>query len=121
MKKLAIAISVLLLSTTALFAQNKNDKFEVNGNCGMCEKRIEAAALSVKGVESAEWNKDTKFLKVSYDESTTNTDKIQMAVAKVGHDTHMYKAETKVYNKLPGCCKYDRDSEMEEDHSGHKH
>jgi Cu(I)/Ag(I) efflux system membrane fusion protein len=27
-------------------------------------------------------------------------------VAKAGHDTEKYKATDKVYNDLPGCCKY---------------
>jgi len=32
------------------------------------------------------------------------------AVALVGHDTDLFKAEDSVYEKLPACCKY-RDSE----------
>jgi len=37
-------------------------------------------------------------------------DKIEVAVAKVGQDTKMHKADDKTYNELPGCCKYNRSS-----------
>jgi mercuric ion binding protein len=53
MKKLIIIC--LLIAPLFLSAQNeKNVKsnFEVNGNCEMCKKRIEKAALSVKGVKN---------------------------------------------------------------------
>jgi len=35
--------------------------------------------------------------------------KFKVAIAKVGYDTPHHKASTEVYDKLPGCCKYDRD------------
>jgi hypothetical protein len=31
-----------------------------------------------------------------------------MAIANAGHDTEMHKATDEAYNKLPGCCKYER-------------
>lgn len=38
---------MFLLVTSVVFAQAKTGKFEVKGNCGMCEDRIEKAAKSV--------------------------------------------------------------------------
>jgi hypothetical protein len=35
-------------------------------------------------------------------------DALDKKLALVGHDTEKYKAEDKVYDGLPGCCKYDR-------------
>ena len=35
-------------------------------------------------------------------------DALEKKLASVGHDTEKYKAENKVYDGLPGCCKYDR-------------
>jgi Cu(I)/Ag(I) efflux system membrane fusion protein len=78
----------------------------VQGKCGMCKTRIEKAAKSVTGVTSAQWNGETKALTFTYDEKKTSPDAVGKAVAKVGHDTDKYKAEDKVYNALPGCCKY---------------
>lgn len=100
-----------LLSLASAFGQPKTEKFKVYGNCGMCESRIEKAAKSVEGVSSADWNKETKMIEVSFDSSKTNLEKIQKAIAKVGHDTDQEKAADEVYNKLPGCCKYDRPKE----------
>ena len=48
------------------------------------------------------------MLSVTYDESKTNLDIIQLAIAKVGHDTQDYRATDKAYQALPGCCHYDR-------------
>ncbi len=36
----------------------------VNGLCGMCKNRIENAALKVRGVDSADWNIESRMLKV---------------------------------------------------------
>lgn len=119
--KLVSLICMFLLGTSMVFAQTKTEKFEVKGNCGMCENRIEKAAKSVEGVTAADWNQKTKILEVSFDASKTDVHKIQMAIAKVGHDTPMHKASDAVYNALPGCCKYERTETKKEDHSGHKH
>ena len=88
--------------------ESKTEKFKVYGNCGMCESRIEKAAKSVEGVSSADWDKETKMIEVTFDESKTNIDKIEKEIAAVGHDTKNYSSDDKVYSNLPGCCKYER-------------
>ncbi len=103
-----LTLALLLITSFSVLAQSKKEKFEVKGNCGMCKTRIEKAALSVDGVSKANWNQETKILAFTYNESKTSIDKIQTAIAKVGHDTPLHKANDDVYNKLPGCCKYDR-------------
>ena len=121
--KVLSLVSMFLLGTSMVFAQAKTEMFEVKGNCGMCEKRIEKAAKSVEGVSAADWNQESKMLELSFDESKASAHKVQMAVAKVGHDTPMHKAKDEVYNALPGCCKYDRTETKKEmkGHEGHKH
>ena len=37
----------------------------VNGLCGMCKTRIETAALKVRGVESANWDTETRMLSIT--------------------------------------------------------
>lgn len=114
MKKAIFSLSIMFLfGTMTLFSQEKNEKFEVKGNCGMCEKTIETAAKSVDGVMSADWSQETKIMTLSYDESKTDVKKVQMAIANAGYDTPMHKAKDEVYSKLPGCCKYDRSEEKE--------
>ena len=74
----------------------------------MCETRIEKAAMGVKGVIKADWDQKTKELTLTYNQKKTNVATVQQAIAKVGHDTGKFKADDKVYNALPACCKYDR-------------
>ena len=106
-KQLSV-LAVFLLATIFAFAGNKTEKFKVYGNCGMCETRIEKAAKGVEGVSAADWNKDTKMLEVTFDDAKTDVKKIHKAMAKVGHDTDLERADDKVYSDLPGCCHYDR-------------
>lgn len=101
-------VALFVLGTFTIFAANKTEKFEVSGKCGMCDTRIEKAAKSVEGVSAADWDLKTQMLEVSFDDTKTDVDKIQIAIAKVGHDTGKHKANDEVYDKLPACCKYER-------------
>jgi copper chaperone CopZ len=106
--KILSLVLFLVFGTFAVFAGTKTEKIDVKGNCGMCEKRIEKAASAINGVSKADWNKETKKLEVTFDDTKTSTDKIEAVVAAVGHDTPNHKASKEVYDNLPGCCKYDR-------------
>ena len=106
--KILSLVSMFLIGTMTLFAQSKTEKFKAYGKCSMCEKRIETAAKSVAGVKSADWNIETNMIEVSFDTTKTDVNKIQMAIANVGHDTDKYRATDETYNKLPQCCHYER-------------
>jgi membrane fusion protein, copper/silver efflux system len=80
--------------------------FNVSGNCNMCKERIEKAALSVNGVIAAEWDSGTKKIAVEFDSEKTDQAIIQKAIAKVGHDTELFKADDVTYRLLPECCYY---------------
>ena len=95
-----------LLFSTSMFAQ-KSEEIKVWGNCGMCKKVIEAAALK-PGASTASWSEETKILNVSYKSKKTDAKSIQEAVAASGYDTQDVTAPTEVYNKLHGCCQYER-------------
>jgi membrane fusion protein, copper/silver efflux system len=84
----------------------QNARFIVAGNCGMCKDRIEAAAKSVKGVSTAVWDEKSKKITVEYNSKLTSIEHIQKIIAKAGHDTGKYLANTQVYNSLPECCHY---------------
>ena len=112
--KISLSLLMLLALGFSAFAQNvKTEKFEVKGNCGMCKARIEKAASSVDGVKSADWDVETKMTEVTFNPDKTDIHKIHMAIAKAGHDTGMHKASNEVYEKLPGCCKYDREEKQD--------
>lgn len=119
--KLYVLIVIAFLGNTVVFGGTISEEFKVYGNCGMCESRIEKAANGVEGVIKADWDKTTKQMVVEFDDSTTNTEVIHKAIAKVGHDTDMVRAEDTVYNDLPGCCQYDRASIENSEHDHHNH
>lgn len=69
--KLAIALMLFLVSVastnaTAQGKKTQTETFKVWGNCGMCEKTIEKS-LKVKGIVSADLNKETKMITVVFD------------------------------------------------------
>ncbi|NNF32928.1 MAG: TonB-dependent receptor, partial [Saprospiraceae bacterium] len=83
----------------------------VDGICGMCKDRIEAAVIELEGINTAEWDVDSRMLTyTSYDEDF-DEDQIHLAVTRVGHDTKKFLAPQKVYDNLHACCKY-RDAEV---------
>ncbi|MEN9548524.1 MAG: hypothetical protein RIR12_1115 [Bacteroidota bacterium] len=105
-KIFSLAVVFTALSCTSN-AQSKTETFKVNGNCGMCKAKIEKAAIAA-GATAANWQADKKELTVTYVSSSTNAAKIQQKVAEIGYDNAGFKATTESYNKLHGCCKYDR-------------
>ena len=113
-KILSLLALVIITVTTVTGQTEKKESFEVAGNCGMCETRIEKAAKSVDGVLSADWDKETKMIDVKFNSDKVDIHKVHMAVAKAGHDTKMHKASDEVYDNLPGCCKYKRMEEVAE-------
>lgn len=106
--KVLSLVALFLMGAVSVFAENKTEKIDVKGNCGMCESRIEKAVKAIEGVSKADWNKETKKLKVTFDDTKTSIDDVEIAIAKVGHDTPNHKATNEVYDKLHSCCKYDR-------------
>lgn len=98
-------------------------EFKVFGNCGMCKSRIEKA-LNVEGVESVNWDKETKMASVVFNSEKISEDKLHQLVAAVGHDTEKVTANDETYSKLHGCCKYERPETKthdKENHESHKH
>ena len=86
----------------------KTASVKVYGNCGMCKSRIEKS-LKIEGVSKADWDSKTKLLTISFDDEKTSLKEIEKKIAGVGHDTQNVNADNEIYNKLPGCCKYDRE------------
>jgi len=106
LKLFSLAVLGFMFSV-ATSAQSSKETFKVNGNCGMCKTAIEKAAKAA-GAESADWNKETKELTVSYLAASTDAAKIQQKIADAGYDNAGFKTTEAAYKKLPGCCKYDR-------------
>jgi copper chaperone CopZ len=107
-KMLSLMVFVFISLSMVTAQTEKKETFKVAGNCGMCETRIEKAAKSVDGVLSADWDKESKMIDVTFNADQVDILKVNLAIAKAGHDTKMHKASDKVYDKLPACCKYER-------------
>lgn len=101
------AVAAMSLFAISVNAQTKTDTIKVYGECGMCKNRIQKT-LKIDGIIMADWGTETKFLVVTYDTTQISNDDIQKKIAAVGHDTEKYTADDKVYEKLPGCCHYER-------------
>ena len=95
------------IATTSFSQKTKTETFQVSGNCGMCETKIEKAAKAA-GATYADWNKDTKVITVKYSSTSSNLAKIQKSIADAGYDNVGVKTTTEAYDKLHACCKYDR-------------
>lgn len=105
--RLLLLITSVFVSAT-LFAQTaKTEKIKVYGNCGICKKNIETASKTA-GAISADWNKKTKWLTVSYDPAKVTNEQIEKNIAATGYDTENFKGDDKAYNDLDDCCQYDR-------------
>jgi len=123
MKTIKLFFTVAILLVTVSFANAQDAKYhlrdfgpqlttasiKVSGECGSCKHRIQNA-LQVEGIKTANWDENTGFLTVRYNDKLINLDKIQSLVAAVGHDTEKVKASDVVYNALPDCCHYPRKS-----------
>jgi periplasmic mercuric ion binding protein len=104
----SLILSFLLISIASfVFAQTKTETFKVSGECGSCKKKIESAAKNA-GASYAVWDVDSKELTIKYNSTSSNTAKIERSIAAVGYDTPNYKATEEAYNKLDGCCQYER-------------
>ncbi len=107
---LVVLVSFFSMSMMAQDKKNKNKKVIIKaaGNCTMCEKRIEKAAFSVKGVKDAEWHVDCQDIHLVIDETKCTPEDVAKAIANAGHDTDLVKATDADYDKLHGCCKFER-------------
>jgi len=136
MKSVILLAAVMILSITEALAQISNPREEtvkVYGNCDVCEAAIEKAAYK-KGISKAEWNDETKMATITYDSKKTTLDAILKNVALAGYDNQSFLAPDAAYDKLQGCCKYDRESKQAamvtepardktmttQDHTGHQ-
>ena len=97
-------ISLITLGQTG----KKTESFKVYGNCDMCKSTIEGSLKKKDGILSKKWDKETKILSVTYDQSKITIKQIGEKVAGVGYDNEYATAKNESYDKLHGCCKYER-------------
>ena len=80
--------------------------FGVKGNCKMCKKTIETAALSLDGVHKAVWDVETKQIDLVYDDQLVELMTIHNTIANSGYSTELVDLNKEAYDNLPMCCQY---------------
>ena len=105
------ALIILIFFPTLILAQQSQKKivssqFRVEGNCKICKKTIEKAALSIKGVKMAKWDIPSNQISLLFHRRKVEVINIHNAIAKSGYSTSEIKAKKEDYNKLPMCCQY---------------
>lgn len=109
------ALGVLLHLNQLQAQADSTVEIWVDGVCGMCQDRIENAALLTRGVRFAHWDVDSKKLVVTLGPEAFEAGELHRNIAAVGHDTEAEKASDEAYENLHECCKY-RDEEIVEAH-----
>ena len=104
---MAIAISCIFSNAKAQIKNPETDSAKIYGNCGMCKTKIEKAG-NQKNISQVVWNEETGIAAITFDATKTSKDDILKKIAFVGYDSDLFKATEATYNKLPGCCQYDR-------------
>lgn len=113
MKQTILVVFAYIFSICVATAQKQpssnlvTDSFAVNGNCGMCKTTIEKAAKKA-GASIANWSEEKHILVVAFDTEKTSIKKMQEQIAKVGYDNAGATSTDAAYNKLHGCCQYER-------------
>lgn len=118
--KTLLNISILLIISNFVLAQNKNiDTLSIKTSiqCDMCEERVGELLVFEKGVKDFDINLESQMVKVTYKTKRTSPDKLRKAIAGVGYDADHVAADPEAYEKLPACCKKPGDP----DHSPHHH
>ncbi len=117
MKTLQLVLAMVIACIIFQTANAQSDKIQrtgaiktvtikVYGECSMCRKTIEKAAFTVAGIQSANWNENSKQLTLTYDIfKKAAVDNVQKKIAAAGYDTESYRADDATVQKLPDCCK----------------
>jgi Cu+-exporting ATPase len=86
MQKTLFGLFAAALFSTAALAAEKTETFKVSGwHCGGCAARTEAALKEVKGVTTAEADKNAKTVKVTFDDAKVKAVDLEKAIAAAGY------------------------------------
>jgi copper chaperone CopZ len=111
MKNSLLMLLVLALVSFSSQAQSdtkKKSTFKVYGNCGMCKSKIEGAVKGKAGIYVASWDTKSKKMSITYNPKKTTLAAIKQKIADAGYDSESHRAKKATYDKLHGCCKYER-------------
>ena len=100
-----ILIAILSIGVTAAEKQKSQTiTIQTSAICGSCKARIEKVLKATDGVEEVLLNLNNKKVKIKYDPSKINADKLREVIANTGYDADGVKKNEVAFGKLPMCC-----------------
>jgi mercuric ion binding protein len=106
-KMILLFVTITIYANIAAAQQAKNSEINIqtSGHCTECKKTIEKALSFEKGVKEAQFNPSDGMVKIIYNPSKTDADKLRKAITMAGYDADSLQADAKAYSKLKECCK----------------
>ncbi|MDB5253608.1 MAG: heavy metal transporter [Flaviaesturariibacter sp.] len=109
MKKIFLAIALLIGATTGAFSQTKAVKTVKISlptvQCEMSKTQIETYLKRYDGIGAINVNWKKKEATVKYLTDRITEEEIKAAIANVGYDANEITAEPDAYKRLPACCR----------------
>ena len=116
MREFFCAVILIAVMSAGLSAaeRQKNEvvTIQTSAICGSCKARLEKALKATDGVEEAMLNLNNKKMKIKYDHSKTNADKLREVIANTGYDADNVKKNEEAFNNLPPCCQKPMEGDM---------
>ncbi len=117
MKSFFCAVVLIAVTSAGVSAaesqKSKVVSIKTSAICGSCKNRIEKAVKATDGVQEAMLNLNSKKIKIKYDPSKTNADKLRAVIAGTGYDADDVKKNEDAFGKLPMCCQKPMEGDMD--------
>ncbi len=116
MREFFFAIILITVVSAGVSAAEKQKNqvvtIQTSAICGSCKARLEKALKATDGVEEAMLNLNNKKMKIKYDPSKTDADKLREVIANTGYDADNVKKNEEAFNNLPHCCQKPMEGDM---------
>ncbi|MEM7659099.1 MAG: heavy-metal-associated domain-containing protein [Bacteroidota bacterium] len=100
---LGLMLASLLLGLSAC-GRTVETNFYVEGACEACQEIIEQRLLELPAVSLAEWSFASSQVRVIFNASEIDPDKLQAYVSEAGFQTTFFDANPAARSQLPSCC-----------------
>jgi len=108
MKEFLCALILITAISAGLSAAERQKSqvvtIKTSAICGSCKARLEKVLKATDGVEEALLNLNNKKVKIKYDPTKIDADKLREVIANTGYDADEVKKNTESFDKLPACC-----------------
>lgn len=109
-KLMALMLTVLIFSSLNLQSGKAADKKTIEISlpsiqCGMCVKTLKKALGKTEGIIESKIDLKNKKATITFDDSETNSEKIEAVITAAGYDANDKPANADAYEKLSPCCK----------------